>query len=111
MSTPIAAGATATLLVRDLTCRYADPAAQALAGVSLSAAPGELVAIMGETGAGKSTLLRCINALVPSLAPAECSGDVRLGDLRLLGAEVGALGGRVAIERDGARVRLAGSAS
>ena len=53
------------LEVRDLSCRYDDPTVQALAGVSLAAAPGELVAIMGASGAGKSTLLRCINALVP----------------------------------------------
>ena len=30
------------LEVRDLSCRYADPTVQALAGVSLYAAPGEL---------------------------------------------------------------------
>jgi energy-coupling factor transport system ATP-binding protein len=92
-----AAGAPAGLTVRALTCRYEDPTVDALAGVSFDAAPGELIAIMGETGAGKSTLLRCINALVPSLAPAECAGEIRLGAESLLGAEVGALGGRVAM--------------
>lgn len=92
--TRAAAGA---LSVRDLTCCYADPAARALAGVSFAVAPGEIVAIMGASGAGKSTLLRCINALVPSLAPAECGGEIRLGTTPLLGARVGDLGGRVAM--------------
>ncbi len=87
----------AGLVIRGLACRYVDPPAVALAGVSFSVAAGERVAIMGATGAGKSTLLRCINALVPSLAPAECEGAIALGDLPLLGSEVGALAGRVAM--------------
>ena len=85
------------LEVRDLSCRYDDPTVHALAGVSLTAAPGELVAIMGASGAGKSTLLRCINAIVPSLAPAECGGSIRLDEAELLGSEVGTLAGRVAM--------------
>jgi branched-chain amino acid transport system ATP-binding protein len=43
---------------------------QALAGVELSVAPGELVTIVGPNGAGKSTLLRAITGLVPPRAGA-----------------------------------------
>jgi len=89
--------APAALVVRDLRCRFADPPAAALRGVSLAVAAGELVAVMGESGAGKSTLLRCVNGLVPSMVPAECSGQVFLDGVPVLGLSVGRLAGRVAM--------------
>jgi branched-chain amino acid transport system ATP-binding protein len=52
------------LQVRGLDAFYGD--FQALFGVSLDVAPGEVVAVMGANGAGKSTLLNAIAGLIPS---------------------------------------------
>jgi len=54
----------ALLQVRALDAFYGD--FQALFGVSLDVAAGEVVAVMGANGAGKSTLLNAIAGLIPS---------------------------------------------
>jgi len=70
------------LRIIDLTKTFDD--AVALDAVSLSIAPGEMVAVIGRSGAGKSTLLRSINRLnSPS------SGDITFED-----RSVGALSGQ-----------------
>jgi branched-chain amino acid transport system ATP-binding protein len=53
---------TALLEAHRLQAFYGD--AQALFGIDVSLAQGELVAIIGANGAGKSTLLKCLTGLV-----------------------------------------------
>lgn len=71
------------LEVDGLTKSY-DGKTNALDGVSLTVARGQLVSIIGSSGAGKSTLLRCVNRLV----------DATAGSVRFEGEEVTRLRGR-----------------
>jgi signal transduction histidine kinase/ABC-type multidrug transport system ATPase subunit len=64
------------LAIRELAVNFGP--VQALAGVSLSVRPGEIVAIAGENGAGKTTLVRCIGADITA-----ASGEIRLGGAAL----------------------------
>src|SRR5882672_10436684 len=63
------------LEVRNLAASYGKH--QALAGVDLDVAAGEIVVILGANGAGKSTLLKAIAGLVRARAPARIAFDGR----------------------------------
>jgi branched-chain amino acid transport system ATP-binding protein len=54
---------------------------QALFGVSLNVAPGEVVAVIGANGAGKSTLLKCIAGAIRSRRDAIRFDGQPTGDL------------------------------
>jgi branched-chain amino acid transport system ATP-binding protein len=56
---------------------------QILHGVSVSVAPGEIVALIGPNGAGKSTLLRAATGMIRLIR-----GSIRLGDRDLTGASI-----------------------
>jgi ATP-binding cassette, subfamily B, bacterial len=67
-----------SVALRDVHFRYPGVAAEALAGVSLAAAPGQLVALVGPSGAGKTT----ISYLIPRLY------DVTGGSVEIDGIDV-----------------------
>ena len=59
------------LELREIAKTY--PGVQALSGVSLSVAPGEVIGLVGENGAGKSTLMKVLGGIV-----APTSGTIHL---------------------------------
>ncbi|HEY1361085.1 MAG TPA: ABC transporter ATP-binding protein [Xanthobacteraceae bacterium] len=75
------------LELRGLDAFYGD--FQALSGVSLRVAPGEIVAVIGANGAGKSTLLKCIAGMVRS----------RRDAVRFDGAPIGGLPAHAVVAR------------
>ena len=78
MSTPVSPAAPDLLAMRGITKRFAG--VTALAGVSLTARAGEVLALMGENGAGKSTLMKILGGVQPADA-GEIRIDGRLVDL------------------------------
>jgi branched-chain amino acid transport system ATP-binding protein len=75
----LSATGSTVLEVRDLDLYYGD--AQALDGVSLEAAEGQIVAIVGSNGAGKSSLIRTIAGIETP----------RRGTVRFRGGDIGGL--------------------
>ena len=79
--------------VEDLKKRYGkgDTAVDALKGVDLHVAPGEVVGLIGPSGSGKSTMLKCLGAVIePTAGRMSLNEEViydhgwRIKDLRAL---------------------------
>src|SRR3954462_10000540 len=66
-----------TLPVSVRNLRKSFGALEVLKGVSLEAADGDVISILGASGSGKSTMLRCINMLeVPDAGEVAIAGEV-----------------------------------
>jgi putative ABC transport system ATP-binding protein len=81
------------ILIEGLTKRYGtgDTAVDALKGVDMYVAPGEVVGLIGPSGSGKSTLLKSLGAVIEPTAGRMTLGDEviydngwKLDDLRAL---------------------------
>ncbi|CAL9392255.1 ABC transporter ATP-binding protein [Streptomyces sp. enrichment culture] len=90
------------LSVRGLTVRFLMPGGRRVAAVTdahFDVAPGECLALVGESGCGKSVLASALLGLLP--ANARTAGHAHLGDLDLLTAGERTLAGRVRGRRIG----------
>jgi len=75
--------AAAAIAIRGLRKRYGsgEAAVDALKGVEMTVAPGEVVGLIGPSGSGKSTLLKCLGAVIePSGGRMELGGQVIYDD-------------------------------
>ena len=75
--------AAAAIAIRGLRKRYGagEAAVDALKGVDMTVAPGEVVGLIGPSGSGKSTLLKCLGAVIePSAGRMELGGQVIYDD-------------------------------
>lgn len=79
--------------IEGLRKRYGtgDTAVDALRGVDMQVAPGEVVGLVGPSGSGKTTLLKCLGAVIePSAGRMTLGSEViyqegwKIGDLRAL---------------------------
>jgi putative ABC transport system ATP-binding protein len=76
-------GVQASIAIHGLRKRYGEgeAAVDALKGVDMTVAPGEVVGLIGPSGSGKSTLLKCLGAVIePSGGRMEIGGQAIYDD-------------------------------
>lgn len=90
---PLGAHPAQGIRIEGLRKRYGrgDTAVDALRGVDMAVAPGEVVGLVGPSGSGKSTLLKCLGAVIEPSGGRMTLGDApiynegwRIPDLRAL---------------------------
>jgi phosphate transport system ATP-binding protein len=81
--------------LRDLRAFY--NGVEAVKGVNLDYAPGQVTAMIGPSGCGKSTLVRCINRMHEEIPGARAEGEVLLDDEDVYGSSVDVVSVRRAI--------------
>lgn len=94
---------------RDVSVTYPGQETPALAGISFSAAPGTVTAIVGRSGSGKSTLIRLLPRFYEASqgevrVDGHAVGDYRLADLR---RQVAMVGQRVMLFDDSVAANIA----
>ena len=67
---------TALIAVSALTFTYRRATTPAIADLSFSIFPGEIVLLAGPSGCGKSTVARCLNGLIPTTYTGTISGSI-----------------------------------
>ena len=81
------------ILIEGLRKRYGhgDTAVDALKGVDMRVAPGEVVGLVGPSGSGKTTLLKCLGAVIEPTGGRMTVGDQVIYDDRWLIRDLRAL--------------------
>src|SRR5438046_10111460 len=70
----------AIIKMKGLSWKYEGSAEDAIQGIDLEVAPGEVVIITGPSGAGKTTLCRTTNGLIPHFFRGDLRGNVTIAD-------------------------------
>ncbi len=97
------------LALAGLGVRYHGRREQALAGIDLAVAAGEVVGVAGRNGAGKSTLALAAAGFIPRVVRARIEGSVTIAGQPAIGAGAAALLGRVGVVFSTPSNQLSGS--